>query len=55
LTALLALEPREAGTDAIEPVADFPDSGEGSQGIVMCLVSQVCQAGSHTWNCIATQ
>lgn len=54
MTAILSLEPREAGAEVVDPIIEF---GEGHDDLHMrtrCAASSIC-GGNHTLICINTQ
>ena len=56
MTELLDLEPL-ASTDELIGLDElfFGDDSDETHDLQNCFVSQVCQVGSHTDHCIATQ
>jgi hypothetical protein len=54
LTALLTLEPRDAGAETVEPDVEFGDAGPAGD-VAMCLISTVCGGDLSSDTCIATQ
>jgi hypothetical protein len=51
LNDLLTLEPREAGTDVMEPIVDFSDTvrPQGDSTWAMAADSTWAMAGDSTW------
>jgi hypothetical protein len=54
VTALLELEPREAGTEVVDPIIDFGGGQDDLHVRNRCAASSVC-GGNHTLICINTQ
>jgi hypothetical protein len=49
--ALMSLEPREAGTEVLDPVADFGDSEDGLHKLNGCIET-LCE--NHTEVCVSS-